>query len=247
MRIKGWRSGAVRYLRYLFVSALVALLVGGSSFAQRNFPQWNAKPPQLLITLWNTSPIVAVGDMTNVRAFGEQHIDHLAAPVVQDLHVLYWCEAEFRQVASIKGSTLRLGAKYLWASVQPGCAVFHGDRQSYDRRVTRVWFLREEGAFLRPTFDGTRQFLGLFTKWEDGPSLPPQQKFGAMLLTPSGFEEGLAGLAANIADVADLACAVLGERECVRRISALAKLGDPALRTAACEYLKAEHGEDCER
>jgi len=229
--------------RLLCAPVLLSLLCTGAP--QAGFPEWRGSNLRLY-GLWEATPIIAVGNVKNVTEFGQQMVDHLPSPVSQDLHKLYWCQGDFDSIATIKG-TLNAKKKYVWASVNPGCKLFYGDVADYSKRVTRVWFLREEGQFLRPTFDGgTAYFYGLFTKWDDAPALAPRQRLGVLLLTPQANSDSLASFADDIWGIADVACSLLAKAECVQRIRALARLGDPSLRVAACEYLKAQQKESCE-
>ena len=199
-----------------------------------------------LYGLWQATPIVAVGNVMNVAEFGQQTVNNLPWPTAKGVHKLYWCQGDFDSIAIIKGA-FDAKKKYVWASANPGCKLFYGDTRDYSKRVTRVWFLREEGEFLRPTFDGgTAYFYGLFTEWSNAPALAPRQKLGVLLLTPYANSNSLSEFASNIPGVADVACSLLGTAECVQRIRALAGLGDPLLRTAACDYLKAQQNETCE-
>jgi len=219
-----------------------ALCIGAP---QKRFPEWRGSN-LLLYGLWETTPIIAVGNVKNVTKFGEQTVDHLPYPVRQDLHKLYWCQGDFESIAIIKGA-LDGKKKYVWASVNPGCTLFYGDQRDDSKRVTLIWFLREEGQFLRPAFDGgTFYFYGLLTKWNDAPALAPRQRLGVLLLTPQANSNSLADFADNIWGLADVACSLLAKAECVQRIRALTGLGDPTLRIAACEYLKAQQNETCE-
>jgi hypothetical protein len=212
---------------------------------QLEFPTWKGK--QLgLAALWQATPIVAVGDVDNVSPFGEQTVDHLPPPVIQDLHKLYWCQGDFHPVAIIKGELPNPRKKYLWASVNSGCKLFYGNQQAHKQEVTRIWFLREEGKFLRPTFDGgSPNSYGLLTKWVDEPHVLPPEKLGVLLLTPSANSDNLREYAETIWNVADIACSLLGKSECVQRIRGLTALGNSDLRKAACEYLRAQQGESC--
>lgn len=229
--------------KLIYTLGLLSLFSVGAP--QMRFPEWRGSTV-LLYGLWEATPIVAVGDVTNVTEYGQQTVDRLPWPVTQDLHRLYWCQGNFEVVATIKG-TLDAKKKYVWASANPGCKLFYGDPRDYSKRVTRVWFLRDDGEFLRPTFDGgTAYFYGLFTKWNAAPSLEPRQRLGVLLLTPQANSDTLAEFASNIFGVADVACSLLGKTECVLRIRALAGLGDRTLQAAACEYLKAQQEEACE-
>lgn len=228
--------------RLLCALVFLSLLCTG---APQRFPEWKGSNLRLY-GLWEATPIIAVGNVKNVTEFGQQTVDHLPSPVTQDLHKLYWCQGDFESIATIKGA-LNAKKKYVWASVNPGCKLFYGDLRDYSKRLTRVWFLREEGQFLRPTFDGgTAYFYGLYTKWNDGPALAPRERLGVLLLTPQANSDSLAAFADDIWGLADVACSLLAKAECVQRIRALARLGDPNLRVAACEYLKAQQKESCE-
>ena len=198
----------MRAVKLFYILAFLSVFSVGAP--QKRFPEWRGSRV-LLPGLWQATPIVAVGDVKNVTAFGQQTVEHLPYPVTQDLHKLYWCQGDFELVANIKG-TFDTKKKYVWASVNPGCKLFYGDPRDYLKRVTKVWFLREEGEFLRPTFDGgTYAFYGLYTKWNDGSALEPDKKCGALLLTPSANADTLAGFAKSIWDAAEVACSVLGE------------------------------------
>lgn len=109
------------------------------------------------------------------------------------------------------------------------------------------WFLREEGQFLRPTFDyGTYRFDGVFPPWSEGPRLPPRQRLGALLLTPSANSDALDDYARYLWNVGDIACELLGKPDCIRRIRSLQSLGNAALRHSACGFLKGQLGANCQ-
>ena len=77
-------------------------------------------------------------DVTNIRAIGKQEVSHPLAAVEFDLRNLYWCEAEFRAIAVVKGKLPLMRMRYLWASVNPsGCRVYYGAREGYERLLTR--------------------------------------------------------------------------------------------------------------
>jgi hypothetical protein len=213
--------------------------------AEQGFPEWRGSNV-LVPALWTQSPIVAVGEVVNVSSYGEQTVASLPPPMSSDVHRLYWCTGEFRVAAVLKGEIPVAPRRYLWASAQPGCKLWYGAADSSAKFATRVWFLRGEGDFLRPTFDsGTHLFIGIYAKWDDGPGSAPRQRLGALLLTPSANSETLEDYANYLWDVGDIACELLGRVECARRIKALAQAGNPALREGACGFLKGQLGEDC--
>ena len=189
---------------------------------------------------WNESPIIAIGNITNIRPYGEQTVDQLPWPMSPDVHKLDWCEGTFRAVSVLKGKLPQAPRKYLWASVSPGCTLWDDDPDLvFHRFKTRAWFLREEGDFLRPTFDGgTPRYLGLFAKWDDDSHLAPREHLGTLLLEPSANSDSLESYAKYLWDVGDIACDLLGKAQCVREIRTLTTLGNAVLRKSACNYLE---------
>lgn len=228
-----------------FFLFLLALLGPNHVGAQKKFPEWRGSNLEIPAE-WNASPIVAVGELTNITEYGQQSVDRLPWPMSPDVHRLFWCEGDFHAVAVVKGEMHSLNEKYLWGSGMRGCKLSYGSRSGLEKLQTRVWFLREEGAFLRPTFDGgTHGFLGLYTRWDAGPKLPPRERLGVLLLTPKSNADSLRDYAHYLWSVGDIACQLLGKSECVERIRSLATLGDPNLKTAACGYLKGQQEESC--
>ena len=107
--------------------------------------------------------------------------------------------------------------------------------------IQRVWFLRNEGDYLRPVVDaGSAFYLRLFPKWENDANVDHQAKFAELLLTPMANDRTLGEFAKGFSNPASVACEILGEMTCSLRIRDLAKLGDPELRGAACNYLESQ-------
>jgi hypothetical protein len=179
--------------------------------------------------------------------YGEQDVDHLPWPMAPWIHKLYWCQADLHVVAVVKGVLHAPIKKYLWAtSLLRYCGAGDDDpRLLINRAKTRVWFLREEGGFLRPPYDLDRGF-GILTKWEDGPRLPARQRLGTLLLTPDAVTDSIEGYARDyLWDVGDMACDLLGKPECVRQFRDLAKARNPVMRKQACLFLTYQLQEDC--
>jgi hypothetical protein len=186
---------------------------------------------------------VAIGDVTNIIAYGEQTVDHLPSPMAPWVHTLYWCQGDFRLTAVVKGELGAGPRRYLWASGLAGCKLYPNDPEMVASRYkTRAWFLRNDGEFLRPLYDyGTSRLVGFCVNWDDGPALPARQRLGALLLTPAANCEPTADYAQYFLEqLGDLACEVLGKDECVQRIRALSRSGEAPVRAAACEYLKGQ-------
>lgn len=213
---------------------------------QLRFPEWRGSK-ETVYGEWMASPVVAVGKVSNISSYGEQNVDRLPWPMSPDVHRLYWCQGDFGVFAVVKGELHTPTKRYLWASAFPGCKLWPDDPHLvYSRFQTRAWFLREEGDFLRPTFDaGTRGFIGLFTRWEDGPPSAARLKLGTLLLTPSANSDNLEDYAHYLWHVGDIACELLGKPICAQRIRALGELGSPSLREQACGFLRGQLGQDC--
>ena len=216
------------------------------------FPKWKGGSASLDIE-WRNASIVAVGEITNAASYGVQAVDGLPWPGSVGVEKLYWCEGHFQVTAILKGSPSPTARKYLWAWPQPGCQLYDRDSTLLGSRYkTRVWFLREEGGFLRPLYDGggAPRFVGFCEAWDDGAPLPPAQRVGVFLLTP------WANCAANSADMADyarylwsvgdFACLLLGKQSCIQRLRSLGHSPHAALRKEACDYLKWQLQTACE-
>jgi hypothetical protein len=231
---------------HLFVSAFACLLWGPISVeAQQWFPQPRGSTVRLP-TDWRDATIVAVGEVVHARTYGTQTYSHLPLPAHPWEHELHWCVGVFRAKAVVKGSLDGAPQRYLYVS-WPDCDIINGASPDWGSEAkTRVFFLRVEGEFLRPVFDyGTHKYLGLLTSWDQDHRLPPQQRLGALLLTPHANTGTLKAYADYLWDVGDIACDLLGKADCARRIRRLAKLGNPLLRQNACGFLQGQLHEGC--
>ena len=238
----------VANLRSCLLCFMCLALGAARSASEQTLPQVRVSTT-LLGGVWLASPIVAVGDVSNIRDYGHQTLDRLPPPTTPGVHDLYWCQGDFNVVAILKGRLQGRHREYLWASTIPGCSLVDDDSKLiYHRLKTKYWFLREEGQFLRPVFDyGTHRFAGVFPSWSEGPPLPARKRMGALLLTPSANSDSLEEYARYLWSVGDIACELLGKLECTRRIRSLEALGSPALRDSACGFLKGQLGASCEQ
>jgi hypothetical protein len=198
--------------------------------------------------VWLASPIVAVGEVTDITFYGKQTLERLPAPTMPDIHDLYWCQGYFSAVAVVKGELKEKRKRYLWGTTISGCELVDKDPKHVEyRSKTKFWFLRDEGEFLRPTFDyGTYRFGGVFTSWSDGPPLPARSRMGALLLMPAANSDSLDDYARYLWDVGDIACELLGKPECIREFRGQEEMGNPALRESACNFLKGQLEADCQ-
>ena len=229
-----------------------AVLVPITSCGHQKFPEWRGVTHyRYPYAAWEASSIVAVGHMRNVKPYGEQPNHRFPVPMSPPIvHTLYWCVADFDVAAVVKGELPTVAKKYMWASSFPGCSLWlwPDNPKAVDRRfLTRVWFLREEGEFLRPPVDsGMKPYIGLFTKWENASSTTEaRRELGTLLLTPSANADDLDDYTAYLWDVGRIACDLLSKTDCALQVRRLADMGNPKLQEDACGFLKGELGEDC--
>ncbi|HEY1754970.1 MAG TPA: hypothetical protein VGG72_06210 [Bryobacteraceae bacterium] len=229
-------------LTYVLCALSMPLLVR----AQPMFPEFRITNA-VLGGMWKQSPIVAVGEIYNITNYGVQSVESLPPPMSADVHRLYWCEADFSPVAVVKGALPKTAKKYLWASVWPECKTPYDDdpKTSYNREKTHIWFLREEGEFIRPPFDVGHREFGILPRWETLPSLPPKARLGTFLLMPSANADTHEEYDNVLGFVFDIACDLLGKEECVRHLKELGALGNPKLRDHACGLLEALFKQTC--
>ena len=208
---------------------------------QRQFPRWEVAPIALEGT-WEGAPTVVIGEVRNITAVGDEPALDLQWPAGPWIKRIYWCEADFYAYAPIKGTVPARGKKYLWGAIRAGCKL---DPLPPDS--TRVWFIREEGDYIRPVVDaGGRFYLTFRVKWDYKSSEDPETQFGRLLLNPKARNATIRDFAEAIDEPASTACFILGKARCVEEIRALTSLGDPDLTRAACDFLSSQYQEKCE-
>ncbi len=222
--------------RFHSCAILCILLPTAEAEPQQWFPELRGSHVRLTAE-WQNSPIVAVGEVVNVRRYGTKTYSGLSYPAPPGAHEVYWCVGDFRATAVVKGSLDAAPQSYLFTS-DPDCREIYGSVRGKNPK-TRVWFLRIERGFLRPVYDyGTYRYFALLGRWDEDPRLRPRQRLGALLLTPRANTTTLKDYAVYLWDVGDIACDLLGKAECVIRIRRLEKLGNPALQQMAYTYLQ---------
>jgi hypothetical protein len=216
-------------LRFFLICLYCALCAKTSANAEQEFPE--ARGSRILpVGEWVRSPIVVVGEVTNISSYGEQAVHHLPYPMANWVNTLHWCQGDFLVTAVVKGVLPVPPKKFLWASGLAGCKLYDNDPALVASRYrTRAWFVREEGEYLRPVFDyGTYYFVGVCAAWEEGPPPSARERLGALLLTPEANCEPPDAYAKYfLSQVGDLACEVLGKAACIKRIRALTNSGTP--------------------
>lgn len=196
---------------------------------------------------WELAPAIVVGALGPGKAVGTQKIDKAPWPVYSDVHLIYWCIADFQTYAVVRGSTPAPGKKFLWASPMEGCSMEgHTDGRRWGNEpIVEVWFLREEGDFLRPIVDvGAIYFVTLHARWNyQAPD--PVKQFGELLLSPEALAKTDDELVGPFFHIASRGCQVLGADLCIPRILDMSKRGNAGLRTAACNFLQSQYDVPC--
>jgi hypothetical protein len=214
----------------------------------QTFPNWHGTLSHEY-DAWSISPIVAIGEVVNVRVYGQQNAPRFPEPMSPAVHRLYWCIGDFVPSVVLKGGSTLPTKRYVWASAFPGCALWlwPDNPNADDRRFqTRVWFLRVDRDFLRPTFDaGINKYLGLFTKWTPTNPSESRRKLAELLLTPTANSDSLDDYAKYFPLVVDMACDLLDRSDCAERIDSLARMGNASLRDVACGFLRSQFRQPC--
>jgi hypothetical protein len=225
---------------------LIAFYVPGCSRPQ--FPEWTGVPLGLLGN-WERASSVVVADLRNVHYLGSPEITKPPWSKLPDRFTVYWCEADFVSHASVRGRLPRSGKKFLWGGARPGCEVNMPAREAPEGAGPRmrVWFVREDGEYIRPVVDGFGPyFVELRANWEVPRGADPQRVFAQLLLSPAAVDEDARHYGQHWDfDLAMTACHILGKPECIEQINRLASLGDPLLRRRACEFLTSQFRAGC--
>jgi hypothetical protein len=215
--------------------------------AQQQFPELKVAPYIFAVGNWIRAEDVLVGDVSDIRSLGVQQIEQAPDPLPRDLHEIYWCQADFHADAVIKGKLPAAKKKLVWGVIRPDCTVesrgfgyFGGEPR------TRVWFLREEGDYLRPSVDvGGVLFVAFKYKWEKIPALSAPRVFASVLLDPAAL--GLRRThRERLFEVIDISRSILEPAEFISRMQAVAAhFPDTDLNRSICGYLESEFNQGC--
>jgi hypothetical protein len=234
--------------RIVFPAAVLALLAP-LCWSEEQLPQWKVVASIGLSGTWERAADmgdVVVGGASNVVAVGSQRISNPPWPVSVD--EIYWCKADFHASAVVKGRLPTPGKPFLWAAIRPGCG-FEWFRYGYDETeapFTQVWFVREEGEYIRPVVDaGGVFFISFHGKWFDPPEKDAPTVLALLMLNPAALGMTPSHYAVIFHYAVTLARTILGEEETVKRLKALATSQDPAVRTSVCSYLDSQFRQPC--
>lgn len=214
--------------------------------AQRTFPDWTAEHLGLS-GVWERASFVAVGALRDVRPVGVQrprNLPRIASPTIRQI---YWCEGDFASQEIVRGKKLPRSRTYLWGAIDPGCKLDQEGAVVEGESLTQVWFIREEGLYLRPVVDaGGPFFFTLHVTWEPHVAGVDSEKyFGTLLLSPGATGLSPQEYAQSFFKPASLACWIIGRTDCIQRIRGLAAFDNRELHVAACEFLNSQFQARC--
>ena len=113
--------------------------------------------------------------------------------------------------------------KFVWGTIQQDCRL--GGVFGYvgsEPPASRVWFLREEGDYLRPYIDaGGVYYVSFRLDWKNMPAGEPAKIFARLLLDPAAL-----GLApeyyGRLSEGIEISRSILGPEEFVSQLKAVA-------------------------
>lgn len=199
---------------------------------------------------WNRAENVLVGKVANVIPVGREEIVDPPPPLPATIHEIYWCQAEFTSLAAVKGHLPAVPKKLLWAVIRPECGVDVAAEPEYanssDPPMTRVWFLREEGEYLRPVVDGGVFSISLRWKWTDVRAVDVPRLFAMLLIDARARGLSAKQYSMALPDAAEIARSILGDAEVAALLKAGAGVVTSDLREVMCQYLEHQSIGSCQ-
>jgi len=201
-----------------------------------------------LVGSWERAESVVIGDVGNITSLGSQKVDNPPWPVASTVQQIYWCQADFRSDSVLKGKAPASGKRFIWAAIRPGCG-FEWFRYGYEETTppaTRVWFLREEGEYIRPVVDGGGVLFASFhAKFASAGRAEDRMRFALLFLSPPALGMNDAQYSVIFHTPVDFARVILGDAELADALRRLGWYPDPHLRESTCEYLKINLQQSC--
>ena len=200
-------------------------------------PRWQGRPH--LPYLWSESTVVAAGQLTSVRRIGRPI--GLVEPANNAPFTLYPCEGQFLPSAFLKGGIDSTIPKILLFSWFPKCSF--GVGKDFDiNPVERIWFLRQEGEWLRPIIDNDSAFFDLFEPFEASASVAETQaRFARALLSPKIVAQDQAAFFRRLPEFYELSCQISGSDTCFANLRHMQQEAQPPLRAEICRWLASEY------
>jgi hypothetical protein len=190
-----------------------------------------------LVGTWERADDVVVGDVSNVQALGSQKISDPPWPVAPAINEIFWCQADFHSDSVVKGKIPTPGKKLIWAAIRSGCDIarFHFGYEETSPPVTRVWFVREEGEYIRPVVDaGGVLFASFHARFTAAGRPEDLKRFAYLFLNPEAHGMSF-----------ELPRLILGDTECVEALRALSAYPDVRLHESVCTYLNSNFQQSC--
>jgi hypothetical protein len=215
--------------------------------SQEPFPKWEVAVIGLVGT-WERADDVVVGDVSNVQALGSQKISDPPWPVASTINEIFWCRADFHADSVVKGKIPTPGKKLIWAAIRPGCGLerFRYGYEESTPPVTRVWFVREEGEYIRPVVDAGAVFFASFHGRFTAAGKPEDWKrFALLFLNPEALGMSPAHYSVIFYYPVQLVRTILGDTECVEALRALSAYPDVSLHESVCTYLNSNFQQSC--
>ncbi len=228
---------------------LAALTVADNAMCDaQQFPKVRVAPMGLEGG-WEAASGVVVAEIRNVKSVGSTEADELPWPLPRGIRQIYWCAADIEVSAVIKGRKPAQNKPYLWGTVRPGrpgCEDPADRGKRYLGPTMTVWFIREEGQYIRPVVDiaGYRNFEVAGT-WNSHSTVDPKIQFAELLLSPGIVPDNIDVFALTFPNFAYLACELLGRQRCIQRLNELSALNSRELRRKACDLLESQFEQEC--
>lgn len=240
-----WASWRVAWLY------LVMIPLYSPNYAAQVFPEWTVRPIGLVGT-WESAPAMVIAELRNVKPVGVQKLTQPPRwPASASIQHIYWCEGDFVASLAVRGRLPVAGRKFLWGQIREGCDIIQSWDMPDPGPTIRVWFIREEGEYIRPVADAGGVFFAAFkAQWRGDPELDPQTRFTQLLLTAGRLGRDLPKH--QVDEILATACLILGRHSeepeagerCTEQFDALMRL-EPHLRPAICEFRRTMLQQPC--
>src|ERR1035438_9487728 len=218
--------------------AVLALMLG--SVACRSgppVPRVRPCPPGWgLASFWGPATIVAVGTVGSTHRVGPPQFVTLGNRSER----VYPCEAQFHATALIKSEAGIENRKLLWFSLFPTCG-FGLTPDWTIRSAEQVWFLRTEGAWLRPIVDIAWTFYELHQHFAppENDSETLRRTLSRYLLNPAASAETEEQFIRSFDFLVRLSSGIAGEQWSLQVLGDLYQQASPAVRREICGFLAA--------
>ena len=186
-----------------------------------------------LQTLWSRATFVATGNLKQARHQGRD-FESAGSPTGR----IFLCESEIIPSVLIKGPANDSVWRVEWFSFFPSCTFEHV-ADNDPKYVDRLWFLRSDGATLRPVADDAVAFLGLYERFTPrGLSASEVRvELAEFLLRREALTHDQNSNYNGFGWYFPLACELAGDLACRAMVVAFQDRAVPKIRAEVCQYL----------